>query len=845
MLSRSEHLDAESLRRLHRDLIADRARIRAIFDRLEREQVPLRRGLTERIDREMGRVAGIDGDRIALRTRHFDRERGGQSFLTFELDGAPYFFEASPIDSEEPHAAGGEWLTIEIPPSLYAAERRGFERCRVETPDGPDGAASTAGAADAPRRVELRGGNGAPPLAGEVVDWSYDGMSVRVPADASRGLPSALTIRYLDGASAGVEALGDVRHRAGDPDTAGNIRLGLAVTRARSRAPIPIERRERILDHGPVQRLSQRVAALNAAVKLGARRAAPILQRKRRHEVPVVSYTNDRGEEIRAIVEVVGNPHGAPAVVIPPAWGKTKETLLPLAATIAATFARAGEPVVVLRFDGIRRRGESYVDPPCRAPGREYERFSFSQCVRDIGATLDHLERAYGCRRSALVTFSASANEGRRVTATDSRVAGWVSVVGAADLQSALRVVSGGIDFPYGYLRGVSFGIQEILGVPVNMDIAAADGIEHGLWFAEDARRDMADVKVPVTWIHGRYDAWMDLERARELLSCGDVSQRRLIEIPIGHQMRTSQTALESFQLIASELLGILCGRRGAPALPDLADLDARRRAERNRIRSSAPDLHSFWQDYLLGRDRGFGIDLMAAMSPYEDLMSLQVARLELAAGASVADLGAGTGSLVAHLGRVDDIPASIEVCALDFVGEALARARGRSEPITAAGGAVRCVRCDLDIDGERRSIPLRSGSYDAVLASLLVSYLRDPGAVLHEVHRLLRPGGRLVVSSLRRDADTSKLYVDGVEELKAGRGRALLGDQTPEAVADATRSFLNDAARLLALEEDGTFRFYDPDELVASVRAAGFRDVRADESFGDPPQAVVVSARR
>jgi ubiquinone/menaquinone biosynthesis C-methylase UbiE len=842
MLSRAEHLDAESLRRLHRDLIADEERIRAIFGRLEREQVPLRRGLTQRIDCEMGRVAAIEGDRVALRTSHFDRERGGQSFLTFELDGAPYFFEATLVAEAEENRAGAEWVTIEIPPNLYAAERRSFERRRA---DGAGVRNAPGIAVDAPQRVELRSGNGAAPLVGEVVDWSYDGLSVRVPADASRDLPPELIVRYLDGESTGLEVRGELRYRSARRDDAGNTRLGLTVSRARVRTPIPVERRERILEDLPADRLRGRAGEPRASAKLGARRVAPFLQRTRRHEVPVVTYANGSGEELRAIAEVVGDPRGAPAVVIPPAWGKTKETLLPLAATIAATFARAREPVVVLRFDGIRRLGESYIDPPFRAPGREYERFSFSQSVRDIEATLDYLERAHGCRRSALVTFSASAVEGRRVVATDPRVAGWVSVVGAADLQSALRVVSGGIDFPYGYLRGVRFGIQEILGTPVDMDIVSADAIEHGLWFAEDARRDMAAVTVPVTWIHGRYDAWMDLERAREMLACGDVSQRRLLEIPIGHQMRTSQIALESFQLIACELLKILCGRRGAPALPDLVELEDRRRAERNRIRSRAPDLHAFWQDYLLGRDRSFGIDLMAAMSPYEDLMALQVARLELADDSRVADLGAGTGALVSHLGRVAESPASLEVWALDFVGEALARARDRAGPVEAAGGALRSVCCDLEVDGERRSIPLRSGSCDAVLASLLASYLRDPDALLREAHRLLRPGGRLVVSSMRRDADTSKLYVEGVEELKAGRGRALLGEQDPQAVVEASRSFLNDASRLLTLEEDGTFRFYDPDELVAAVRAAGFRDVRADESFGDPPQAVVVSARR
>jgi ubiquinone/menaquinone biosynthesis C-methylase UbiE len=280
--------------------------------------------------------------------------------------------------------------------------------------------------------------------------------------------------------------------------------------------------------------------------------------------------------------------------------------------------------------------------------------------------------------------------------------------------------------------------------------------------------------------------------------------------------------------------------------LPDLAALEDRRRAERSRIRGDAPDLHAFWQDYLLGRDRVYGIDLMAAVSSYEDLMRLQVERLELTAGARVADLGAGTGPLVAHLAREAGNPAPLTISALDFVGEALDRARGRAQPLAAAGVALHPVRCDLDVDGAaERAVPLRDGACDAVLASLLVSYLPDPGALLREARRLLRPGGRIVVSSLRRDADTSKLYVEGVEELKAGRAQALLGEHAPEQLTDALRGFLNDAARLLDFEEAGTFRFFDADELVQLVRAAGFRDARVDDSFGDPPQAVVVSARR
>jgi len=98
----------------------------------------------------------------------------------------------------------------------------------------------------------------------------------------------------------------------------------------------------------------------------------------------LIDYKNDRGEAIRAIINSCGDRKHATAVVIPPAWGKTKETLLPLAATILETFDKVKEPVVVLRYDGIRKRGESYNERECRFPGREHHRFTFSQGVRDI-----------------------------------------------------------------------------------------------------------------------------------------------------------------------------------------------------------------------------------------------------------------------------------------------------------------------------------------------------------------------------------------------------------------------------------------------------------------------------
>src|SRR5262249_38528400 len=180
-------------------------------------------------------------------------------------------------------------------------------------------------------------------------------------------------------------------------------------------------------------------------------------------------------------------------------------------------------------------------------PGSEYHRFTFSQGIRDIQATLDFVYESPRFKPSTVVvvTFSAASVDGRRAVAVESskRIGGWISVVGAPDLQSAMRVVSGGGDFLGGFERGIRFGMQEVQGVTVDIDHAAAGAIEHGLAFLEDGRMDMAAIDVPVSWIYGQFDAWMDLQRVRALMSVGETSKRRLMSVPTGHQLRSSREA--------------------------------------------------------------------------------------------------------------------------------------------------------------------------------------------------------------------------------------------------------------------------------------------------------------
>jgi ubiquinone/menaquinone biosynthesis C-methylase UbiE len=480
----------------------------------------------------------------------------------------------------------------------------------------------------------------------------------------------------------------------------------------------------------------------------------------------------------------------------------------------------------------------------------ENARFTFSQGIRDIHTTLDFLEHSpqFGPSTSILVSFSGSAIDTRRAVASErgGRVGGWVSVVGSSDLQAMMRVISGGVDYLGGVDRGISFGFQEILGLLVDVDTSSRDALDHQLAFLEDARRDFGGISVPITWIHGRYDAWMDLSRIRHVLSFGDVSQRRLIEVPTGHQLKTSREALATFELIAREVSRMSLGMELAPRLPDLLELGHRQKAERRRLPSREVDIKGFWRRYLVGHEGRLGMELLTSTAAYRKFIDEQIVALGIHGGERILDLGSGTGSFPCQMAASPHGTRPVRVIALDYIHEALLRTRSKlfSTP-GALSSRVDYLECDLDLRGDLTRIPLADGSADAAVGALLINYLLEPTRLLSEVRRVLRPGGRLVLSGLRQDADISRICVDGVKELRSGLAQDVFGDEGARGLDESIRVFMSDAARLLDFEELGIFRFFDSQELEKTLSSAGFRVMSIRPGFGDPPQALIATAQR
>ena len=109
---------------------------------------------------------------------------------------------------------------------------------------------------------------------------------------------------------------------------------------------------------------------------------------------------------------------------------------------------------------------------------------------------------------------------------------------------------------------------------------------------------------------------------------------------------------------------------------------------------------------------------------------------LDAQPGERVADLGCGTGALLSLLAR--EAP-PLELVGLDLSAAALRVAAGE---LGGSGGGRLLVQADL-----AAPVPLADRSVDLVVCHNVLESLPEPQALLTETARVLRPGGRLLLS--------------------------------------------------------------------------------------------------
>lgn len=111
-------------------------------------------------------------------------------------------------------------------------------------------------------------------------------------------------------------------------------------------------------------------------------------------------------------------------------------------------------------------------------------------------------------------------------------------------------------------------------------------------------------------------------------------------------------------------------------------------------------------------------------------------AALNLRRGEHVLDIGVGPGLLAAEMAT--EVGPDGSVCGIDPSDSMLAIARTRAHP---PGGAEIQLRT-----AETNRIPYPDSSFDAVVSTQVFEYVKDIPGALAEVHRILRPGGRVLL---------------------------------------------------------------------------------------------------
>jgi ubiquinone/menaquinone biosynthesis C-methylase UbiE len=214
-----------------------------------------------------------------------------------------------------------------------------------------------------------------------------------------------------------------------------------------------------------------------------------------------------------------------------------------------------------------------------------------------------------------------------------------------------------------------------------------------------------------------------------------------------------------------------------------------------------------FWENYAPYYSK-------LALSPvYKQFLAHTVALIAARNGERILDLGSGPAQFARLLSDQ-----GAQVTAVDYSEEMMRAGRRAANRRGNPRFPIEFVHADVC----QYLKTAASNSFDAVLASLLVSYLDNPAAVVGEIFRVLRPGGRLIMSNPVPNPDFSVIF------WKSG--------WTALRYLFFALQLLRYAAKIKRFEGQGVFHFFSLQETMDLLANAGFprRSIAVTRSLAD-----------
>ncbi len=147
----------------------------------------------------------------------------------------------------------------------------------------------------------------------------------------------------------------------------------------------------------------------------------------------------------------------------------------------------------------------------------------------------------------------------------------------------------------------------------------------------------------------------------------------------------------------------------------------------------------------------------------------------EVQAGETLLDLGSGRGNDV--IKAADIVGDEGRAIGVDFTDRMLLVARNTATKLGLDNVAF--------LEGEIDRIPLDEASVDVVISNCTVNHAKDKTAVYREINRVLKPGGRFIISDILADKDLPQEVKDDPEAWAACYGGAIVREEYFQAMAD------------------------------------------------------------
>jgi demethylmenaquinone methyltransferase/2-methoxy-6-polyprenyl-1,4-benzoquinol methylase len=162
-----------------------------------------------------------------------------------------------------------------------------------------------------------------------------------------------------------------------------------------------------------------------------------------------------------------------------------------------------------------------------------------------------------------------------------------------------------------------------------------------------------------------------------------------------------------------------------------------------NNAIAAEASMHKFWNDY------AEHYSLLRESRVYEQLMqqTLTLARIE--AGVQCLDLACGPGNYVLEMAKK-----ASNVVGVDYSEKMIAIAQNKLCQSITLNKKISLIQ--MDVLDYIKTVP--DNFFDVVISALLLSYVKQADEIVSEIYRILKPGGRFVMSNPRPDANFTQV---------------------------------------------------------------------------------------